>query len=210
MITSMTGFGQGSASVQDVTATVEIRSVNKRHCDVSVRLPGRLAEFEQNVQNHIKQAFERGRFNVHIQVEEAEEETLALQVDETAATQYKRLLDDLRAAAGISEPVKLDHLLQFSDVFTTPEETDEDVEDAWEAVQVALGEAIEQLRTMRRDEGRALRDDLEDRVDAIESGLEQVEARAPKRVEEAREAAGEGGDEAGTEPAEDDGGEARG
>lgn len=187
MIASMTGFGQGRASAKDVTATVEIRSVNKRHCDVSVRLPGRLAEFEQNIQNHIKQAFERGRFTVHIQVEEAEDEALALQVDETAAAQYKRLLNDLRTAAGISEPVRLDHLLEFSDVFTTPEETDKDVEAAWEAVQVALGEAIEQLRTMRRDEGRALRTDLEDRLDAIEAGLEQVEARAPQRVEEARD-----------------------
>ena len=187
MIASMTGFGQGRASAKDVTATVEIRSVNKRHCDVSVRLPGRLAEFEQNIQNHIKQAFERGRFTVHIQVEEAEDEALALQVDKTAAAQYKRLLNDLRTAAGISEPVRLDHLLEFSDVFTTPEETDKDVEAAWEAVQVALGEAIEQLRTMRRDEGRALRTDLEDRLDAIEAGLEQVEARAPQRVEEARD-----------------------
>lgn len=187
MISSMTGFGQGSASVEGVTATVELRSVNKRHCDVSVRLPGRLAEFESNVQNHVKQAFERGRFNVHIQVEEAEDEALALQVDETATAQYKRLLDDLRAAAGIAAPVQLDHLLQFSDVFTTPEETDEDVEAAWEAVQVALGEAIEQLRTMRREEGRALRADLEERTNAIEAKLDEVEARAPDRVEEARD-----------------------
>ncbi len=187
MIASMTGFGQGSATVRGVTATVEIRSVNNRHADVSVRMPSRLAAHEGDVQAHVKQAFVRGRFHVNVQVEGKEDEALPIEVDVEAAARYRRLLDRLREAAGIQTPVKLEHLLHFSDVFTTVEHEEETDEAAWEAVQVALGEAIEQIRTMRRQEGAALRDDLEARLDAIEDHLAAVEARAPKRVEVARD-----------------------
>lgn len=187
MIASMTGFGRGSATAHGTTAMVEIRSVNNRHCDVSVRLPSRLAAHEGDVQAHVKQAFVRGRFNVNVQVEGEEDEALPIDVDEEAAARYRRLLDRLRDAAGIQAPVQLDHLLHFSDVFTTDEDEDETDEDAWEAVQVALGEAIEQLRAMRRQEGRALRDDLDARADAIETHLTAVEARAPGRIEAARD-----------------------
>ncbi len=186
MIASMTGFGEGQATVDGVAATVEIRSVNKRHCDVSVRMPGTLAAHESQVQNHIKQAFERGRFNVRIQVEEAETQALPIEVDTQAAAAYKQLLERLREAAGLDAPITLDHLLDFSDIFTTVEREEDEPEEAWDAVQVALGEAIEQLRSMRREEGRALRDDLEARMDAIENRLDIIESRAPKRVDEKR------------------------
>lgn len=186
MIASMTGFGRGTATVQAVTATVEIRSVNNRHCDVSARLPNSLAAHEADLQAHIKQAFERGRFNVNVQIEGDQDETLPIKVDAEAAANYRQLLDRLRRAAGIDTPLQLDHLLHFSEVFTTVEDDDLD-EDAWDAVQVALGEAIEQLRTMRRQEGKALRTDLEQRIDTIEEHLIAVEARAPQRVEAARD-----------------------
>lgn len=184
MISSMTGFGQGQATVEGVTASVEIRSVNKRHCDVSVRVPSSLAARESQVQAHIKQAFERGRFNVHIQVEEEDAAVLPIEVDPDAAAAYKTLLEQLRDAADLNDPVRLEHLLDFSDVFTTVESDEEEPEEAWEAAQVALGEAIEQLRAMRRQEGRALREDLEGRIDTIEMHLDAIEARTPQRVEE--------------------------
>lgn len=187
MIASMTGYGRGSATVRNVTATVEIRSVNNRHADVSVRLPSRLAAHEGDVQSHVKQAFVRGRFHVNVQVEDEEDEALPIEVDEEAAARYRRLLDRLRDAAGIQAPVQIEHLLHFSDVFTTVENEEDADEAAWEAVQVALGEAIEQLRTMRRQEGAALRDDLDARIDAIDEHLAAVEAQAPRRVETARD-----------------------
>jgi uncharacterized protein (TIGR00255 family) len=187
MIASMTGFGRGTATVCAVTATVEIRAVNNRHCDVSVRLPGSLTAHEGDVQAHVKQAFARGRFNVNVQVEGEEDAALSIEVDTDAAASYRRLLDQLRDAAGLQAPVQLEHLLHFSDVFTTVDDEEDIDEEAWDAVQVALGEAIEQLRTMRRQEGDALRTDLEARIDAIGEHLATVQARAPKRVETARD-----------------------
>ena len=188
MISSMTGFGRASLHHQGTEATVEMRSVNNRYCDVSVRLPRSLAEREADVQAQVKAAFARGRITVQVQLEQTSEAALSIQVDEDAARAYARLLERLREAAGLEEPVRLEHLLRFSDVFTTPNADEADTDEAaWEAVQAALEEATEALRAMRRQEGEALQADLLARADAIEAALADVEARAPDRVTEARQ-----------------------
>ena len=187
MIASMTGFGRGTAQVGGTTATVEMRSVNNRFLDVSVRLPYRLAEREAEVQALAKQAFERGKINIHLQIEQEADAELPIRVNEEAARAYGALLEDLRQAAGIREPVRVEDVLRYSDVFTTEEETPETNEEAWDAVRAALEEAIDGLRDMRLEEGQALFEDLTQRLDALEAALAQVEVRAPLRVEEVRQ-----------------------
>lgn len=187
MIASMTGFGQGAATVDDVTASVEMRSVNKRFLDLSVRLPQHLSAYEQKVQVLLKEAFARGRITVQIQIERETDHPLPIQVDHEAARAYAALLDELRRAAGLEEAgVRLADLLQFSDVFTTPEESEANHEEAWQAVRAAVRQAAAELQAMRRREGEALQADLEARLDGIEANLSKVESRAPERVREAR------------------------
>lgn len=186
MIASMTGFGRGSAQVGPITATVEMRSVNNRYIDVPVRLPASVADRETEVQNLLKQAFDRGRITVNVQVEKETEADLPIQVNERAARAYGRLLENLRQAAGIEDPVRIDHLTRYSDVFTTAEEDPEVTEQTWEAVQQALGEAIVQMRAMRQQEGAALQADLSERIAMLEQHLAEVETRAPHRVVDAR------------------------
>ncbi len=187
MIESMTGFGRGAAQVNGVTAVVEMRSVNSRFTEVSVRLPRILAEREQEMQSLVKGALARGRISVQVQVDRVTGETLAVQVDPQAARSYMQLLEQLRSEAGILEPVRLEHLLAFPEVFTNVE--DDTVEDdaAWDAVLAAFEEAINGMRAMRRQEGAALQRDLEDRINAIEGDLAAVEERAPERVQQGRE-----------------------
>ncbi|MDX1546063.1 MAG: YicC/YloC family endoribonuclease [Rhodothermales bacterium] len=187
MIASMTGFGRGSAHAHGITATVELRSVNNRFLDVSVRMPRSLAEHEADVQAALKDAFERGRITVAVQLErEADEEALPVAVNAPVARAYGRLLERLREAAGIETPVTLDQVLRYSDVLTTAEEPPEAAAEAWAVVREALADAMEALRTMRRQEGAALHADLTARLDALEATLEDVERRAPLRIEEAR------------------------
>ncbi|GIV58770.1 MAG: YicC family protein [Rhodothermaceae bacterium] len=187
MIASMTGFGRATAEAEGFTATVEMRSVNSRFCEVSVRLPRAMAAYEAEVQRRVKQAFARGRINVNIQVERQGDEALALKVDRKAAWAYARMLEAVREAAGLEDPVRLEHLLQFSEIFNPPEEAEEDAaEPAWAAVEAALAAAIETLRAMRRQEGAALETELAARLDALEALLNDVEARAPLRLDEAR------------------------
>ncbi|MEX1055651.1 MAG: YicC/YloC family endoribonuclease [Rhodothermales bacterium] len=187
MIDSMTGFGRGQAEVGSATATVELRSVNNRFCEISIRLPRNVAEHEAEIQNRVKKAFSRGRINVQIQVETTSEQTLPIEVNREAARNYADLLNQLREAAGIEEPLRIEHLLNYSDIFTTHETPDQAAAEMWKAVEIALDQAIVEMRQMRRQEGSALLADLEARIDAIGNQLGRVQERAPARVAEARE-----------------------
>lgn len=187
MIDSMTGFGRGQAEVKNVAATVELRSVNNRYCEVSARLPRSIGDYESEVQARIKKVFSRGRITVQVQLDATADEVLPIEVDQEAVRAYTSLLNRLRAAAGISEPIRLEHLLNYSDIFTTPETSSDEAELMWEATAEALNQAIEELRRMRRQEGSALLADLEERISAISKLLDSVQERAPVRVEEARQ-----------------------
>lgn len=186
MINSMTGFGRGQAQVGTSTATVELRSVNSRYCEVSVRLPRALSEYESDVQTRVKQAFSRGRINAQVQVATRADASINLDVNPDAVRGYTALLNRLRAAAGIAEPVRLEHLLGYADIFTTPETPSEAAHEMWKATGSALDDAILHLRQMRRQEGSALLADLEMRIAAIEHQLDEVEKRGPARIDDAR------------------------
>ena len=187
MISSMTGFGRGSAQVGALTATVELRSVNNRYIDVSVRMPRTLSDHEADIQAHIKNAFDRGRIEVQVEVERIDDDALPIQVNTKAARAYGRLLDELRRAAGIEEPVRLEHLIRYNDVFIAAEEDPSTKEHTWQAVEAALLEAIAQMQKMRRQEGKALQLDLEARLNAIAETLQNVQSRAPDRVAESQQ-----------------------
>ncbi|HET6566378.1 MAG TPA: YicC/YloC family endoribonuclease [Rhodothermales bacterium] len=188
MITSMTGFGRGSAEVGGASATVEMRSVNSRFCEVSLRVPRDLVIRESDIQNQIRAAFDRGRITVQVQLAQNNEEAIPIEVDAEAARAYTRLLERLREAAGIESPVELQHLLTFSDVFKPADEAASAADEAaWQAVRQALAEAIRSMKDMRAQEGAALQSDLMQRLDGIERALAAVEERAPVRITEARE-----------------------
>jgi uncharacterized protein (TIGR00255 family) len=190
MIASMTGFGSGRAAADGVSAEVEIRSVNKRHLNVSVRLPGSLSAREGDVAARVKDAFERGQLTVQVDVEVTDPEAVPMEVDPEAAVRIKQLLERLSAATQIQEPVRMDHLLAFKDVVFAAADEDEaavDPDAVWPAVEAAVDEAIEDLRAMRRQEGQALQSDLSDRIAALGKHLDAVEERAPDRVEERQE-----------------------
>jgi uncharacterized protein (TIGR00255 family) len=185
MIYSMTGFGRGTASAEGADVTVELRSLNSRYCEVTVRAPRSLAERETEMQNRVKDVLDRGKVNVSVQVQRTAG-TAPVRVDAAAAAAYGRLLDELRTAAGVDEPVSLEHVLKFPDVLVAADEV-EDAEAVWAATQDALAEALDAINAMRRQEGEALAADLRARLDAIETELDAVETAAPARVTAARD-----------------------
>lgn len=187
MIASMTGFGRGEAEIKGFTVTIEMRSVNSRYCEVSIRTPKSLTERENDITRYVKETFSRGRISLQIQVEEPAAGKLEIQVDTEAVEAYARLLEDVRSAAGVQTPVGLDHILKFSEIFV-PVEPPEDAPDiAWDATQDALREACDDLKRMRREEGKALHAELAERLEGITSRLEEIERLAPIRVPSAQD-----------------------
>jgi len=184
----MTGFGHGRAGGDGTTASVELRSTNKRHLNVFVHLPDPMAEAEAEVRSRVQDAFERGQFDVYVTVEQADPDALPDAIDADAAMRYKERLERLSSAAQIKEPVRLDHLLQFEEIFAAEEEREAaKIQRAWPHVLEALDAAIEALREHRTEEGDALQDELEGRTRAIDEHLDAIEERAPRRVEERQE-----------------------
>ncbi|MEM9998482.1 MAG: YicC/YloC family endoribonuclease [Bacteroidota bacterium] len=182
----MTGFGRGTARVESTEVTVELRSVNGRFCEVTVRGPRALGAYEDQIRNGLRDRLQRGKVTVSITLQQATAEA-PLKVNAAAAQGYATLLRSLHRAADLPEdgsaPITLDHLLRFNDVFV-PDESDEADEAAWAATQQAVDDAAAALEAMRRREGEALRVDLAARADVIEAELAAVEVRAPQRVTE--------------------------
>lgn len=186
MVLSMTGFGRATADLDGLSATVELRSVNNRFCEVVVRAPRELSRWEPDVVNRLKRKFARGRISVQIQVDYPTKGGANVSIDTDAAKRYARLIKDLRKAAGVTERPKIEHFLALPGVVqTTDPSTRED--DVWAVTQAALKAAIEGLVEMREREGSDLARELERRVSEIEKQLAVVEERAPLRVEEARQ-----------------------
>ena len=187
MISSMTGFGRGEFSTDGFTATVEFRSVNSRFCEVSIRLPRTIAERESEIQRLVKGVFSRGRINVQIQIELPSDISSEQQINREAAAAYRGLLEELRDAAGLKEPIQLEHILRFPDVFHTVENGGGEADEIWNAVSKALDEGSRKMLEMRRREGEALEKELQDRLTEIETNLLIVEEQAPERLPSARE-----------------------
>lgn len=186
MIASMTGFGRGRAERNGVSVTVELKSVNSRFCEISVRGPRSLAEKELDLQNRIKESVARGRISAHVTVEQDPGQPFPAFVNLAAAETYRDLLQDLTRGLGIQDPVRLDHLLRFPEVLEKGDAAEPEVEVVWPVVSEALGTALEGLCAMRKREGEALAADLTSRLDSIEDDLGAVNERAPERITAAR------------------------
>ena len=181
MIASMTGYGRGEAEVRGYEAVVELKSVNSRYCEVSLRSPKSLNAHEADIQRIIKTAFSRGRISAFVQVTDPAPVDLPIRVNPKAVTSYCRLLEEVAAAAGIDEPVSLDHLLKYQDIFEA-DDVEEDLDAIWEATRTALEAACKAMQTMRLREGEALQTELDERLQGIETRLREAERLAPERV----------------------------
>ena len=187
MIASMTGFGRGEAEEKGYVATVELRSVNSRYCEISPRTPKSISDKESEIQRTIKDEFARGRISVSVQIEEPVAEIMPYRVNTVAVKGYKELLEEVRRAAGIEEPVRLEHILRYPDIMESVDQPEPEDDFAWIATQSALLDACKAMRAMRLQEGNALRKELEDRLNGTEEKLREVERLAPIRVVSTKE-----------------------
>ncbi len=168
-----------------MTVSVEIRSVNSRYLDVTTRLPRAMSRREKDVKEIIRGFLNRGSLNVTVKIEKESNGEAALKVNVTAAKSYYKLLNDLRKTLKVRDQVKLEHLLNFSEILepVTSEEADQK---EWELVDGTIRKALEQLNTMRANEGKELAKDFEKRIVWINETLDEVEHLSVGRIPEER------------------------
>ena len=177
MLISMTGFGQGEAGDQQHSVSVEIRTVNHRFLDHSLKLPRTLNSRERDMKELIRKRISRGRIYVTVSVEsEAAARNVAVNVPV-----MERYLEQLRAFAAthqVAGEVDINTLAQLPDAVVTDEE-EAAVQTLWPLVEKALAGALDQCCQMRVAEGRALEKDLKQRVKVVEKTVAHIAKLAP-------------------------------
>ena len=174
MLISMTGYGSGTASSDSTTVTAEIRSVNNRFYEFSVRLPKFLQSRELELKELLRSRIKRGKVNLAVTMDRAGQEASPVQVNMEAARGYHVLLQQLQQALGLSGEVTLEMLLKFSDVFAV-DEKDKLSDDEWDLVVQSVNAAVESMLDMKAKEGAELSADLSNRIEIMTRGIDNVE-----------------------------------
>lgn len=183
----MTGFGQGESSSNGYTVSVEIRSVNNRFLDLSLKMAPGLRQLENPMRDLIQRNVDRGKLTAQINLVRHSSDSEPAKVDTEAARARIAQLAQLRDLAGIDEPIRIDHLLSFQELFTTSEDDAETLALLQDLSSKAVALALKQLNSMRIQEGNFLTQDISKRIDHLESLLAGIKEQAASRVPEARD-----------------------
>jgi uncharacterized protein (TIGR00255 family) len=186
MVRSMTGYGRGEVQAAGGTCVVEIRSLNHRYCEISVKTPRGFAAIENRIRETVRSRFARGRFDVHVSVDYASVSARRIVIDYALARQLYLALTDLGRELGLTGELNLSTLLELREIARV-EENEHHAEDLWPAVQEALDIAVVNLESMRLTEGEALGRDIVQRIQLIEAWQEQIKSRLPALLIEYRQ-----------------------
>ena len=176
MILSMTGYGGAKAEIGGVQVSAELKSVNNRHLDASVRLPKSCLFAEEAVRNAVAAHITRGKVDVFITVDTSHADEVTVAVNEPLAAAYVRAAHELFDKFGVTDDITASTLLRMPEVMTT-ERADADRDAVLEAVTTVLDQALAQFDAMRAREGDKLERDIRSKLDVIEGMAAQVEAR---------------------------------
>ena len=185
MICSMTGFGRAEKHNSDRKITVEVKSVNHRYLDFSIRSPRMMNQFDSEIRTLMKRFAQRGKVDIFISYANFSAEAAAITYNEALAAQYLSYASRMEEAFGIPNDMTVSKLLACPDV-VTEEEPEIDEEALWELTRDALAEAGEMFLAARKAEGARLAEDLQEKLDGLENLLERVTERAPAVLEEYR------------------------
>ena len=186
MIKSMTGYGRARQTLHKRDITVEVRSVNNRYLDCTVKMPRMYSFAEDAVKQVVQKRVSRGKVDVFVTVDASAADVAKVTVNRELAAQYAAALGELAELCGPTAfKVTPEQLARFPDVLTVTK-ADEDLETVSADLCAVLEEALAAYNDMRAVEGRKLAEDIANRLDTIERYTGQVEERSPQTVTEYR------------------------
>ena len=186
MIRSMTGFGHGEVSNdKNQKVTVEMKSVNHRYCDISLKLPKKLAMFEANIRNIMKEYASRGKIDIYVSYEDLSETAVSLHYNQAKAEEYMQVFKKMQEDFNIETKITAEALAKYPEVVTI-EEVQQDEEVWWELLEAALRQAAEKFVETRTIEGANLKRDLLGKLDQMAADVAFIEERSPQIIAEYR------------------------
>jgi uncharacterized protein (TIGR00255 family) len=185
LIKSMTGFGRGEYEDNGLQATVEIRSVNHRFREITVRMPRTYLQLEEKIKKMVEEKVVRGHLDIFVKIEDNREKKRNIKLDKELVLAYYNCLREMAKMLDIEHQLDLVRFSQFPDLLTVEEE-EESLDEVWKVVQASLGDCLEQLLEMRTREGVKLQEDFMCRRDSICHHLEDIKKRELHLGEELR------------------------
>jgi uncharacterized protein (TIGR00255 family) len=182
---SMTGFGRGPVSGKDSFWTVELRSVNHRYLDISIKLPRRFIGWDDKIKKEISSFHSRGRVDIFITFNDKGVESTKLKVDLGLAKEYLRCLKEVAQELSVTGEPDLTMLASYRDIISPLEDEGgaEALEEFWPDLKEAITDAMKECLKMRQQEGESLQNDLLDRLSIFKQKIDAIEDSLPLIIE---------------------------
>ena len=181
MIKSMTGFGRSEVSDSSKKIVVEVKSVNHRYLDTSIKMPKKLNYFDAAIRNQLKEYIQRGKVDIFITYEDISENQVEIKYNEAIAAEYMNYFKKMSEDFSIVNDIKVNSLAQMPEVLTLSEAVS-DEDEIWSLLEKALDEAFTSFVKTREEEGEKLKVDLIDKLDNMLAAVDFIEKRSPEIV----------------------------
>lgn len=186
MVRSMTGYGRHELTASGKRLVVEMKSVNHRFAEFAIRLPRQYVLFEDRIRKILGEQISRGRVDIYVSVENCGEKKRQVKVDKDLAIAYYNSLKELAEKMEIPAQIDVSEICRFPEVLTV-EDSEENPEELWPALEETARAAMNQLVAMRETEGRRLVEDLIHRNERIAQFIREIADRAPHVTVDYRE-----------------------
>lgn len=182
MIRSMTGYGKSTLSVDGREYQMEIKSVNHRYLDISVKMPKTISYLEDTIKKQISEKIKRGKVDVFVTFENNSQEGRNIQINKELAKMYIKQLKELAEEEKILSNIEVMDIAKIPDILTV--KADEDDEKIKEEIIQTTQEAVNKIIEMKSIEGSKIEQDLLARIDNIENKIEEISKKSTGLIEE--------------------------
>ncbi len=186
VLKSMTGYGRNEAIEGGKKILCEIKSVNHRYSDYSIKVPKYYGFLEDKAREYVSKHISRGKVDVYIGIESYAEADKEIVVNKELAKSYLDALYSLRDEFGLRDDISVNSVSRYPDIFVQ-ERKEEDEEELWQNVKAVLTPALDSFVAMRMREGERIQKDLEARVEYMKELAQKINERSPETVKEYRE-----------------------
>lgn len=185
MIKSMTGFGRSEIVRGNRKIAIEMKSVNHRYLEPSIKMPKKLNAFEGRIRDVLKKYAQRGKIDIFIKFEDDNENQVNLKFNKKIADEYMEIFSSMSEEYGLTKDITVNSLARYPEVITMDEaQTDE--EELWNFIEEALTEACKQFVDTRILEGENLKNDILLKLNHMEELISYIETRSPEIMKEYR------------------------
>lgn len=185
MIKSMTGYGGANGSVEGLDICIELKSVNNRYLDTSVRLPRSFLFAEDGIKAAVQRHISRGKVDVFVSIDSSAAGDMTVKINQPLLKGYIEAVNSIANEYGLPNDMTAMSVCRFPDVLSV-EKKDMDAEAITSGIIAIAEQALEDFDSMRLREGEKLRDDVLSKLGTIESLVSVVEQESPKTLADYR------------------------